>query len=200
MGAVFGVVFFICLLILGVGGMLFSIAGIIIFSIFSKKGKRFAKPLKIISIVFLVICSLFTLIPTGFFTMIFAMNVLPPDDYVETEIVIEENGYQDQRFTANGIVYEVIDLYVDNEDYLDNAIFSYKTSGLLNGSQCGNYYKVENINNFDLVCDWFGLLFSPIDEKQQVLDYYLSFENQDYYYYDLAKFSSTKILSSLLES
>lgn len=200
MGAIFGVIFFIWLLIVGLSGIELSIAGIIVSSIFSKKGKRFAKPLKVVSIILLTFCALITLIPTGYFSFIFVANTMPPEDYVETEITIEENGYQDERFTADGKVYEVIDLYVNNEDYLDNPIYSYKTSGLLNGSQCGNYYAVENTNNFDLVCDWFGLLFAPIDEKQEVLDYYLSIENQDYYYYDYSKEESILIDENFTKS
>lgn len=182
MGAISGLIFIIWILVLGLNGIGFSIAGIIVFSIFSRKGKRFAKPLKIVSIVLLIVSSLITVVPVGFFGIIVAMNVLPPEDYVETDVVIEENGYQDVRFTADGKVYEVLYLYVDSEDYIGKPIFSYKTSGILNGSQCGNYYLVENPNNYNLVCDWAGLLFAPVDEKKEVLEYYLSLENLDYYF------------------
>lgn len=182
MGAISCLIFIIWILVLGLNGIGFSIAGIIVFSIFSRKGKRFAKPLKIVSIVLLIVSSLITVVPVGFFGIIVAMNVLPPEDYVETDVVIEENGYQDVRFTADGKVYEVLYLYVDSEDYIGKPIFSYKTSGILNGSQCGNYYLVENPNNYNLVCDWAGLLFAPVDEKKEVLEYYLSLENLDYYF------------------
>ena len=47
---------------------------------------------------------------------------MPPEDYVETKITVEENGYQDERFTADGKVYEVIDLYVNNEDTITSKL------------------------------------------------------------------------------
>ena len=56
---------------------------------------------------------------------------------------------------------------LNDYDRIGKPLFSYKTSGILNGSQCGNYYTVDNPNNFTLVSDNFGILFAPINEKQQ---------------------------------
>ena len=81
---------------------------------------------------------------------------MPPSDFVETDIVIEENGYQDARFTADGVVYEVLDFEANDDAYIENPIFTYKTEGFLNRSQCGNYYKVENPQGFNIVADYYG--------------------------------------------
>ena len=67
---------------------------------------------------------------------------------------------------------------------INNPIFSYKTSGFLNGSQCGNYYAIENPNDYDLVSDQFGRLFAPTEQKTQILNYYLNEENKELYYYN----------------
>ena len=155
MGAVFGVLFFIWLLIVGLSGIELSIAGIIVSSIFSKKGKRFANPLKVASIVLLTIYALITLIPTGYFSFIFVANTMPPEDYVETKITVEENGYQDERFTADGKVYEVIDLYVNNEVTI--------TSNL------------EDIDSYDI-----DLISS--DKLIYVTSYYFVYLNDSMYY------------------
>ena len=183
MGAVAAVIFFIVLFIFAFVGIALSIVGIIIFSKLSKKGKRFAKPLSVVSIVVLIISIILSLIPTFFFAFIAYVNTIPPEDFIETEIVIEENGYQDTKFTADGTIYHSLDLEVFDHSYIKEPIFSYKTSGFLNGSQCGNYYKVENANNYNLVCDYYGLLFAPEDEKQMVLNYYLEKSNQKWSYF-----------------
>ena len=161
MGAVAAVIFFIVLFIFAFVGIVLSIVGITVFSKLSKKGKGFAKPLSIVSIVVLIISIILSSIPTFFFAFIAYVNTIPPEDFVETEIVIEENGYQDTKFTANGVVYHSLGLDVFDHSYIKEPVFSYKTSGFLNGSQCGNYYKVENANNYNLVSDEYGLLFAP---------------------------------------
>jgi hypothetical protein len=103
---------------------------------------------------------------------------------VETEIVIEENGYQDTRFTADGVVYEVLDFEVYDTDAISNPVFSYKTDGFLHGSQCGNYYAIDNNQGFNLVSDEFGLLFCPVEERETVITYYMDIANLDGYYDD----------------
>ena len=112
------------------------------------------------------------------------VNSTPPDGFVETEIVIEENGYQDTRFTADGVVYEVLDFEVYDTDAISNPVFSYKTDGFLNRSQCGNYYAIDNNQGFNLVIDEFGLLFCPVEERETVITYYMDIANLDGYYVD----------------
>ena len=109
---------------------------------------------------------------------------MPPGDFVKTEIEIEENGYQDTRFTADGVVYEALDFFVCDEDKINDPIFYYETKGFLNGALCGNYYAIENSHGFHLVSDGGGLLFCPVDEKAQVIAYYTDTDNLCGYYDD----------------
>jgi len=179
-GGVFAfVVLMIILLCIGFGGIAAGIVGTILFNKARKKGKKIGKPLIIVCSIILAINIVVTAIPIAFFTQIVIANTQPPENFVETAIVIEEDGYQDETFTADGVVYEAIyEFYVNGEDYLSNPIFSYKTSGFMNGSQCGNYYKVENEKGFNLVADDIGGLFCPADEMEEVFKFY---GNNDYY-------------------
>ena len=110
------------------------------------------------------------------------MNTLPPEDYVETDIIIEENGYQATKFTANNVVYEVLEFELYDSSILTKPIFSYKTQGFLNGSQCGNYYEIENSQNFNIVSSKTGVLFAPTEEIDKIYDYYKNPNNLDAYY------------------
>jgi hypothetical protein len=118
---------------------------------------------------------------------LFLSLALPARGYVKTDIVIEEAGYQNERFTANGVVYEALPLTA-NEDVcsaLAKAVFTYKTPGLLNGYLTGNYYRIENSKGFDLIWNGLDVLYAPAEEKEQVLSYYCG-EAMDWYYYDYA--------------
>ena len=184
MGALFAVIFLLILLMIGTFGILAGIVGLII----GRKRRMVKNPLsKALTAVFAVILSIgvtITLIPVGFFTFIVMVNSTPPDGFVETEIVIEENGYQDTRFTADGVVYEVLDFEVYDTDAISNPVFSYKTDGFLNRSQCGNYYAIDNNQGFNLVSDEFGLLFCPVEERETVITYYMNIANLEGYYDD----------------
>ena len=184
MGALFAIIFLLILLMIGMSGILAGIVGLMI----ARKRRMVKKPLsKALTTVFSVILSIgvtITLIPVGFFTFIVMVNLTPPDGFVETEIVIEENGYQDTRFTADGVVYEVLDFEVYDTDAISNPVFSYKTDGFLNRSQCGNYYAIDNNQGFNLVSDKFGLLFCPVEERETVITYYMDIANLEGYYDD----------------
>lgn len=182
MGVIFAIIFFLSLLVIGIIGIIAGIIGLIIGIKRKKAGKPLAKVLIVIFAIVLSIGIVTALIPVGFFTFIVIINSAPPDNFVKTDIVIEEDGYQDTRFTADGVVYEVLDFYVNNTDAISNPIFTYKTAGFLNGSQCGNYYAIDNSQGFHLVSDNFGLLFSPIDEKELVIEHYTDLANLCGYY------------------
>ena len=182
MGAIAAIVFFGFLLIAGTIGIIAGIVGLIIGCKKRKNGNPSPKVLTAVFAVVLSISIIITLIPVGFFSFIVIVNEMPPDGFVETEIVIEENGYQDTRFTADGVIYEVLDFQVYDTDAISNPIFTYKTDGFLNGSQCGNYYVINNNQGFNLVSDEFGLLFCPIEERESVIAYYTDIANLDGYY------------------
>lgn len=182
MGTLFAIAFFLILLGVGLITLIISIVGLVI----GKKRRKAQKPFSaILTAVFTVILFLgvaLTTLPVGFFSFIAIVNSIPPEGFVETEIVIEENGYQDTKFTADGVVYEVLDFVLCDNEYASTPIFTYKTSGFLNGSQCGNYYAIENSQNFRLVSDEHGLLFAPTEEKERVIAYYTNMENLCVYY------------------
>ena len=184
MGAIAAIVFFVFLLIVGTIGIISGIIGLIIGCKKRKNGKPISKVLIVVFTVVLSISILITLIPVGFFSFIVMVNTMPPDGFVETEIVIDENGYQDTRFTADGVVYEVLDFQVYDTDSIFNPIFTYKKAGFLNGSQCGNYYAIHNNQGFHLVSDAFGLLFCPVEERERVIAYYTDIANLEGYYDD----------------
>ena len=182
MGAIFAFIFFLSLLGIGIVGIIAGTIGLII----GGKRRKIGKPLsKISTVVFAVVLSIgiiSTLVPVGFISFIVVVNSTPPEGFVETETVIEENGYQDTRFTADGVVYEVLDFKVYDTDAISEPVFAYKTDGFLHGSQCGNYYAIDNSQGFHLVSDEFGLLFSPIEEKESVIAYYTDLANLCGYY------------------
>ena len=182
MGAIVAIVFFVFLLIEGTIGIIAGVVGLILGRKKRKSGNPNSRGFTAVFAVVLSFSILITLIPVSFFSFIVIANSMPPDGFVETEIVIDENGYQDTRFTADGVVYEVLDFQVYDTDDISNPVFAYKTDGFLNGSQCGNYYAINNNQGFNLVSDKFGLLFCPVEEKKNVVEYYTDIANLDGYY------------------
>lgn len=182
MGLLFVAILFIILFIIGIIGLAIGIVGIMIIHKKKKNGSKIPKFLNILFITFSSLGSLFILIPLSFTTIFILMNTLPPEDYVETDIIIEENGYQATKFTANNVVYEVLEFELYDSSILTKPIFSYKTQGFLNGSQCGNYYEIENSQNFNIVSSKTGVLFAPTEEIDKIYDYYKNPNNLDAYY------------------
>ena len=118
---------------------------------------------------------------------LFLTHALPGSGYVKTDIVIEEAGYQNERFTADGVVYEALPLNVNEKvcSTLADAVFTYKTPGLLNGYLTGNYYRFQNSQDFDLIWNGLDVLFAPVEEKDKILSYYNG-EALEWKYYDYA--------------
>ncbi len=184
MGVVFGIIFLAVLFLTGLSGIVAGVVGLIIMGVRKRADRPFPRFLTVIFAVILAGGVLTAIIPVVCFGVLVLMNNTPPDDFVETEIVIEEDGYQDTRFTADGVVYEVLDLQLYDTEAACNPIFTYKTQGLLNGSQCGNYYDIENSQGFNLVSDARGALFSPVDERERIIEYYTNPQNLCGYYDD----------------
>lgn len=128
-----------------------------------------------------------TLISGGYCGYIVYIHAVPDADYVKTDIVIAENGYQDERFTADGVVYEVLPLPANDLvcEQLATPIFTYKTEGFLNGYLTGNYYSIENSKGFTLVWNGVDNLFAPAEERDAILSYYFG-EAMEWNYYDYA--------------
>lgn len=184
-----GSVAFMVLMIMMLGtGFFMSVASIVCLVIFSRRkkaGKKYGKSLTIISKIALAVGILIMICPIGFFTFIAYVNTAKPSDYVETEIMIEEDGFQDSRFTANGVVYEVLPLEPNYNACAAVAtpVFSYETSGFLDRSQCGNYYSVENNQGFDLIWSDAGYLFCPENDVKKIEDYYTNEDSSEWYFF-----------------
>ncbi len=172
MGVVFFVGFLLLAILVGIGFLLLGIIGMIVKAVLHKKGKlKNNRPLLIPSSICLCLATGCLAPPLLYFGAIFIPPMLPPLDYVATDIVIEEKGYQKERFTADGVVYTKLPLHGFRAD-TDKPVFAYKTPGLLNGHARGNYYALSNDGDFDLVHDGNGTLFCPESQRDGVLAYY----------------------------
>lgn len=181
MGAVIGLIVAIIILIVGFALFIVGLVGLIIFIRLRKKLK---KKSTVLIVVFSIILTLGVAIasgPTYIFAKIIYQKTQPPYFYVETDIVIEEEGHQAERFTANGVIYERLDglSYIYDEN--DYPIFSYKKSGIFGPSSWGNYFAIENPQGFTLVRDDLGNLFCPANEKDTVFSFYSYSDNLNFF-------------------
>lgn len=169
-----GVISFIILLVAGIVGIIISIAGLIISRVMRKSGRKYAKAVKVISIVWMIGSIILTAIPTSFFGFIFYINSKLPEGYVDTDIIIEGDIYQNDYFTADGKVYRLLDLdaYYDGCKEKATPVFSYKPEGILNRAQWQNYYRIETEPGFDLIWNGEGSLFCTDEEREKIVDYY----------------------------
>lgn len=174
MGAIAGVIFFIILFVSGIVGIIISIAGLIISKVMRKSGNRFAKAVKVISIIWMIGSIILTAIPTSFFGFIFYINSKLPENYVETDILVEGNIYQDDHFTADGKVYRLLDFEANSDGCKDKAtpVFSYKPMGILMRSQWTNFYRIETDQDFDLIWNGDCALYCTDDDREEIIEYY----------------------------
>lgn len=170
--------------IIGVLAFLAGVIFLIISAVLKKRHNNAGNPLLIIGTIGLITGFILCLPMTALLGWFGFSQTQPPEDFVETEIVIEENGYQDTRFTADGVLYEVLDFEAEffECNHVAEPVFSYKTEGLFNGKDCGNYYRIENEQGFDLIWDNSSRLFCPAEEKERVMTYYLREDLNDWRY------------------
>ena len=140
--------------------LLLCIAGIIVGAIGLARGRKKKKqgnpPSNARTAMFSIFLTggLLVIVPlVCIFLLAFAMCAIPPLDFVETDVIIAEEGYQGSRFTANGVVYERLAFEVEDEEAIGDAVFAYKTEGIWHNNERGNYFLVENDQGFHLVCD-----------------------------------------------
>ncbi len=177
MGVVFGIAFFIGLFIIALVPFVLGVVGLVIGKSRKKKGETTPKAIKPLSIVAIVIGSIIIAIPVSFFGFIFVQNATLRDDVTITDIVIEEYGYQGERFTADGVVYVACELYTHLPVSKADAVFTYKYGdGILDRSQIGNYYSVDNPYGYDLVCNEYGYLFCPESQKSSIVERFYKLE------------------------
>lgn len=171
MGAVFFVGFMV--LILG-GGLAAAIGGGVGLAVLRARQPRHKKTLTVLLMILLIGGIVIAMLPVGFFGFILWVNATPPENFVETQTVIEESGYQTEQFTADGVVYQSLELVPNYDICKDNSVpvFSYKTPGFWNRALWGNYYALENDAGFDLIWSPYGGLFCPADQADAVLAHY----------------------------
>ncbi|MBQ8288579.1 MAG: hypothetical protein IJX76_07405 [Clostridia bacterium] len=121
-----------------------------------------------------ILCGLVSVGALGYGGYLVYIHAAPPSDYVATGIFIEESGYQDERFTADGVVYEALPLECDYYVCMEKktAVFSYKPDGFLNGYLSGNYFAIENSHGFDIVWNGQDRLFAPADQAAAIVEFY----------------------------
>lgn len=182
------VILAIIAILIGIGGMIFSIVGLILSCIFCKTRKR--KSLFItLSAVALAIFFVIAALPTSFFLFIIDVNSTPPSDYVETDITVELTPGEYESFTANGKVYRVLPFHGYTKLCQNKAVpvFSYKPEGFMNRSQWYNYYRIETDGDFELIADSGYALYCTDEDRDAILSYYAQAEIKWYmeYYPDI---------------
>ncbi|MBE6633351.1 MAG: hypothetical protein E7620_03290 [Ruminococcaceae bacterium] len=182
MGVVFFLFFLVGVCSFGVILLGIGICGSIFFGRRTENRAPRNPPLAVVSKVAAAIGGGCILLPLLFLVGIALNNILPPADFVSTDAVIAENGYQDTRFTVDGVVYEVLDMEVADPERSRTAVFAWITEGFFNGAQRGNYFEVVNGGGFRLVCDHQGKLFCPTEERDAVLAYYRDPQRLQFYW------------------
>lgn len=136
----------------------------------TREGGHWAMLICRLTIPAIIIGAIGMVFPLGFFGFVAYVNATPPAGFVETDIVIEEEGYQLEQFTADGVTYRRLLFHSAGEH--GEPVFTYKEEGWYNASQWGNYYRVENGIGCDMVSDRHGGLFCPEDQYDQVITAY----------------------------
>lgn len=180
-----GVVFFVgALFALMLGGAGLLILCLILRAALKKRaraGGRWARRIRKLAVVGIVLGANALILPLIFFGFALKMSATPPDDFVDTGIVIEEEGYQLEEFTADGVLYQRLLFNAASEH--GEAVFTYKQGGWYTASQWGNYFRVENGVGCDLVSDRHGGLFCPKDQYDRVVQAYESARETDSIWY-----------------
>ncbi len=174
MGVVFFlgfVIFFIVFAIFMTAGIAAIVLGILGLSKSKKRVHSGKKPLKGLSISGIVIGALILSSPLILFSVAGISSTFLPENVTITDVVIDEYGYQSDKFTAGGVTYVALDGFTTDASFYTkaDAVFTYKYSdSIFDRSLIGNYYSVSNPYGFDLVCDEYGNLFCPEDDAEAI--------------------------------
>ena len=146
---------FLLLFILGTAGVVLGITGIVVSNNKKREGQPVPKVLCTIFSAILAIGIVIAMIPVSIFSLILADSVINAstmeDEFVETDIEIDEIGYQDERFTSDGVVYESLDFTLTcEEEVAEVPMFSYREDGLFGMFAGGYYCLVENEHGLTL--------------------------------------------------
>ena len=176
MGVVFALVFLALIFLGGVGPLVGGIVGL---CVIRKKEMRRKGLVTGLLVTLLVFGALMTLLPVGFVGFVLLSNFRTDIIAESTNAAIEGAGYPGETFTADGVVYEMLPVYIDFEYCSDNSepVFTYTWKDILGRDVPGNLFRVENPQNLDLIWDGCGMLYCPVDQVDEVMAYYSSMED-----------------------
>ena len=163
MGVVFAVVFLALIFLGGVGPLVGGIVGL---CVIRKKEMRRKGLVTGLLVTLLVFGALMTLLPVGYVGFVLLSNFRTDIIAESTNAAIEGAGYPGETFTADGVVYEMLPVYIDFEYCSDNSepAFTYTWEDTLGTSIPLYLYLVENPQNFNLIWDGCGMLYCPVDQ------------------------------------
>lgn len=111
-------------------------------------------------------------------------GALPPEDFVVTDIPVE--NWSDGRFTANGVVYQMLGLEFNvlaSEAWVGQAEFTYDEPSWANDSRNLNFYSVKNSMGFDFYWpNGYLYLYCAADQAEQAAQYYQSADSGRAFY------------------
>ena len=176
MGVVFALVFLALIFLGGVGPLVGGIVGL---CVIRKKEMRRKGLVTGLLVTLLVFGALMTLLPVGFVGFVLLSNFRTDIIAESTNAAIEGAGYPGETFTADGVVYEMLPVYIDFEYCSDNSepVFTYTWKDILGRDVPGNLFRAENPQNLDLIWDGCGMLYCPVDQVDEVMAYYSSMED-----------------------
>ena len=169
--AFFAIAILALILLAGVAALVGGIVGLCLLrrKTFSNKGLVIG-----LLIALIVVGAILLLLPLGVGAYIMWTNFLLDVSTPETNIVIEEEGYPGETFTADGVVYEMLPVYPDFDYCFDHSepVFTYTWQGVLGQNYPGTLSRVENPQNFDLIWNDCDTMYCPTDQVDEVMAYY----------------------------
>ena len=188
-----GVVFALVLLVLiFLGGVTPLVGGIVGLCVIRKKEMRRKGLVTGLLVTLLVFGALMTLLPVGFVGFVLLSNFRTDIIAESTNAAIEGAGYPGETFTADGVVYEMLPVYIDFEYCSDNSepVFTYTWKDILGRDVPGNLFRVENPQNLDLIWDGCDVLYCPTDQIDPFMTYYSTMGDVQWTCFNTALFES----------
>ena len=180
--AFFAIAILAVILLAGVAALVGGIVGLCLLrrKTFSNKGLVIG-----LLIALIVVGAILLLLPLGVVGYVMWTNFLLDATTLETNIVIEEEGYPGETFTADGVVYEMLPVYPDFDYCFDHSepVFTYTWQGVLGQNYPGTLSRVENPQNFDLIWNDCDTMYCPTDQLDEVMAYYSSLEDIQWTYF-----------------
>ena len=180
--AIFVIVILAVILLAGVAALVGGIVGLCLLrrKTFSNKGLVIG-----LLIALIVVGAILLLLPVGVVGYVMWTNFLLDVSTPETNIVIEEEGYPGETFTADGVMYEMLPVYPDFDYCFDHSepVFGYTWQGVLGQNYPGTLSRVENPQNFDLIWNDCDTMYCPAQQVDEVMAYYSSQQDIQWTYF-----------------